>query len=274
MWTWVFGSSTVDQWGVYGTQGVAAGTNIPGARNSHVSWTDSTGNFWLFGGFGYDSVGNHSRLNDLWKFDGTNWTWVSGASTVNQTGVYGTKGVAASTTIPGARMNSTSWTDSTGNLWLFGGNNSSKQTGCFNDLWKFDGTNWTWVSGDNTVNQPGVYGTKGVSASTNIPGARCASVSWTDNKGNFWLFGGNGYDSAGNKGELNDLWKFDGTNWTWVSGDNTVNQPGVYGTKGVPAGTNMPGSRGSSVSWTDSKGNFWLFGGGGYDSTGTLLGGS
>ena len=270
MWTWVSGSSTVDQWGVYGTKGVPAGTNMPGSRNSHASWSDSAGNFWLFGGFGYDSIGSHSRLNDLWKFDGTNWTWVSGANTVNQAGVYSTKGVSASTNIPGARMNSTSWTDNIGNLWLFGGNNSSNQTGCFNDLWKFDGTNWTWVSGDNTVNQPGIYGSQGVSASTNMPGSRCSSVSWKDSTGNFWLFGGNGYDTTGNKGELNDLWKFDGTNWTWVSGDNTVNQPGVYGTKGVPAGTNMPGSRGSSVSWTDSKGNFWLFGGAGYDGIGTF----
>ena len=92
---------------------------------------------------------------------------------------------------------------------------------------------WTWVSGSNTVNQAGVYGTKGVAASSNVPGAREAAVSWIDSSGKLWLFGGYGYDSAGNSGDLNDLWKYDGTNWTWVSGSNTVNQAGVYGTKGV-----------------------------------------
>ena len=133
--------------------------------------------------------------------------------------------------------------------------------GDLNDLWKFDGTNWTWVSGSSTVNQPGVYGTKGVSASTNIPGGHDSGVSWTDSTGNLWLFGGGGYDGVGNQGNLNDLWKFDGTNWTWVSGASTVNQTGVYGTQGVAASTNIPGARNSSVSWTDSKGNLWLFGG-------------
>jgi hypothetical protein len=31
-------------------------------------WTDSSGNPWLFGGYGYDSHGNLGYLNDLWKY--------------------------------------------------------------------------------------------------------------------------------------------------------------------------------------------------------------
>jgi hypothetical protein len=62
------GSQLVDQKGVYGTQGVAAPANIPGARWDAISWTDSSGNFWLFGGDAYDSAGNQGTLNDLWKF--------------------------------------------------------------------------------------------------------------------------------------------------------------------------------------------------------------
>jgi len=34
-------------------------------------------------------------------------------------------------------------------------------------------------------------------------------VNWTDASGNFWLFGGNGFDSAGTQGYLNDLWKYE-----------------------------------------------------------------
>jgi len=268
-WTWVSGAKTINQTGVYGTKGAANPANVPGAREGSVSWIDASGNLWLFGGYGIDSAGTLGYLNDLWKFDGANWTWVSGANTIDQKGAYGTKGVASSSNVPGARDSSVHWTDASGNLWLFGGYglDSANVWGYLNDLWKFDGTNWTWVSGANTVNQTGVYGTKGVPSGTNVPGARGYLVSWIDTSGNLWLFGGYGFDSAGTLDFLNDLWKFDGTNWTWVSGANTHGQAGVYGTKGVPAGTNVPGARVDLVSWIDASGNLWLFGGYGHDST-------
>ncbi len=66
-------------------------------------------------------------------------------------------------------------------------------------------------------------------------------------------------------GMVNDLWNYNpSTNqWTWISGSNLHMQPGVYGTQGVPSPYNVPGARGSSVSWIDSNDNFWLFGGSG-----------
>ena len=204
------GSNTVDQAGNYGAKGTAASTNMPRARYHAVSWTDASGKFWLFGGLGYYSAGKEGEFNDLWKFDGANWTWVSGSSTVDQAGDYGAKGTAASTNVPGARDSGVSWTDASGNLWLFGGlgYDSTGTADQLNDLWKFDGTNWTWVSGSNTVDQTGDYGAKGTAASTNIPGARYYSVCWTHASSKLWLFGGNGYDSTGNKGDLNDLWRY------------------------------------------------------------------
>jgi hypothetical protein len=223
-----------------------------------VSWIDSSGNLWLFGGQGFDSKGNEDVLNDLWKFDGANWTWVSGSNTVDQGGSYGTEGVAAAGNVPGARWGSVSWIDKSGNLWLFGGSDSEND---LNDLWKFDGTNWTWISGSNGYNQTGSYGTEGVAAAGNVPEARDSSVSWLDSSGNLWLFGGDGYDSQGNWGLLNDLWKFDGTNWTWVSGSYGYNQTGNYGTIGLANAGNVPGARAGSVSWIDKSGNLWLFGG-------------
>jgi len=272
VWTWMSGSNVVGQKGVYGTQGTAAAGNIPGARQNAVTWIDASGNRWLFGGHGYDSAGTVGKLNDLWKFDGTNWTWVSGSNLVNQKGTYGALGVAAAGNIPGARGYAISWTDGARNLWLFSGNgyDSAGTLGVLNDLWKFDGANWTWVAGGNLVNQKGTYGTLGVAAAGNIPGARNGSIGLIDGSGILWLFGGLGYDSAGAAGNLNDLWKFDGTNWTWVSGSNVVNQTGVYGTQGTAAAGNIPGARNSAISWVDGSGKFWLFGGQGYDSAGTL----
>jgi len=259
-WTWVSGAKALDQPGVYGTQGTASASNIPGSRQFAVSWRDSSGHFWLFGGNGFDSTGTGTQgdLNDLWKFDGTHWTWVSGSDLINQPAVYGTKGVASPSNVPGGLNSSVSWIDKSDNLWLFGG-------ALTNDLWKFDGTNWTWVSGQQAV----VYGTKGVASPANAPGGRGASVSWIESNGSLWLFGGAGFDSAGSEGDLNDLWKFDGSNWTWVSGSNVISQHGVYGTKGTPSSSNIPGARFTSVSWTDKSGNLWLFSGIGRDSTGT-----
>src|ERR1017187_2302882 len=79
---------------------------------------------------------------------------------------------------------------------------------------------WTWIKGDSTRNQHGIYGTQGVPAAANKPGGRENAVSWTDGLGNFWLFGGWGYSAAG-YGMLNDLWKYDPTTnqWTWINGD-------------------------------------------------------
>ena len=275
VWTWVGGSNTVSAAGVYGTLGVASTGNVPGARVAATSWTDSSGNLWLFGGSGYDSSGTSGNLNDLWKFNPTTiaWEWVSGSNLSGATGAYGTQGVASTSNVPGARDGAMSWSDSSGNLWLFGGNGFTPTDGGFlNDLWTFNPTagTWEWVSGPNTSNAGGVYGTLGVASISNMPGARAEAITWIDSSGNLWLFGGFGYDSTNTLGELNDLWEFNpaaGT-WEWVSGSNTVSAGGVYGTLGVASAGSTPGARASAVSWTDSSGNLWLFGGNGFDSLG------
>ncbi len=256
-WNWLWGSDTIDQpvYGEYDDTDLEYG---PGGRDGGVSWIDTNGNLWLFGGEGYGSAGE-GFLNDLWMYNDS-WHCVSGTGAVNRYGQY-----SGTTLLPGARHSSVSWIDGD-ELWLFGGwgYDGTGNLGYLNDLWKFDGT-WHFVSGSNTVNQGGVYGTKGTPAASNRPGGRYCSVSWTDSDGNFWLFGGVGRDSAVNEGYLNDLWKFNGTSWTWVSGDSTRNQYGVY--SGAVA-ANKPGSRWGSVGWIDSSGVLWLFGGSGYASSG------
>jgi N-acetylneuraminic acid mutarotase len=285
MWTWMGGPNTFCKTpatfgcpGVYGTQGIPAPDNAPGARFEPTSWTDSCGNLWLFGGEGSDSLGNGGLLNDLWRYDpATNmWTWMSGANIVGQNGTYGTLGTPDPGNVPGARTGPVTWVDSSGNLWLFGGEGEDwdgilcgNGAPCdLNDLWKYNpATNiWTWMSGSNVTQAPGVYGTEGTPASGNVPGARWIALSWTDAQGNFWLFGGDGFDSRTNPevfGDLNDLWRYDpSTNlWTWMSGANITDQPATYGTLGTATPGNVPPSREWAVGWIDKSGNLWLFGG-------------
>ncbi len=275
-WTWMKGSATANQGGTYGTLGVSDPGSAPGARRAPVSWSDTVGALWLFGGYGYDSAGNLGYLNDLWKYDPVtgNWTWVKGASTVNEWGIYGTVGVSNPANNPGGRYRAVSWTDRSDALWLFGGYGLGAASGFqLNDLWNYDPAtgNWTWIKGSSTGNQLGTYGTLGVAAPVNTPGSRYSAVSWTDSSGALWLFGGWGY-STGNEGYLNDLWKYVPVtgNWTWMKGASTTNQWGTYGELGVPDPTNTPGARRDPVSWSDAAGAQWLFGGVGYDDPGDL----
>ncbi|MGB7283125.1 MAG: kelch repeat-containing protein [Candidatus Acidiferrum sp.] len=299
-WTWEGGTSSTNQAGIYTG---AAGTLVPGARVNSVTWKDAGGNFWLFGGYGYDSNGNVGFLSDLWEYTGGNWVFVLGNKTTNQNGAYGQVGTPAAGNLPGGRQEAVGWADTNGNLWLFGGEGEDSvgtANGILNDLWVYNITNnqWTWVAGSSTANQTGVYGlqpfvgppsTTGAAgtvglpgaASSTLPGSRWGASAWVDKGGNFWLLGGWGLDSTGTNGNgaLNDLWVYTpnatatqpGT-WTWIKGSNTGSQNGLYGSLLRPYETYYiwtPGGRSNATHWVDGLGQLWLFGGEGYDSTGT-----
>ncbi|MGA2428263.1 MAG: kelch repeat-containing protein [Candidatus Acidiferrum sp.] len=240
-WSVVSGSGAVDQPGNY-----TSGTLVPGARTNAVTWTDASGNFWLFGGYGYDgqSPAVLGFLNDLWEYTGGNWVFVSGGNTfkANQNGNYGAQGTAASTNIPGGRQEAVGWADASGNLWLFGGEGedaTGTANGILNDLWMYNiaSTQWTFVAGSTAANQTGAYpaepvvgaanttgaaGTCGlavgdsaltcspISLTGSFPGSRWGASGWIDASGNLWLFGGWGLDSTGTNGNgaLNDLWVY------------------------------------------------------------------
>jgi len=272
--TWVKGSNLLDQNGTYGTINVASATNNPGAREGAVEWKDPAGNFWLFGGSGYDAYGNLDFLNDLWKYSPiTNqWTWIKGRDTVNQDGIYGTMGVPSVTNNPGSRAGALGWTDASGNLWLMGGigYDGATNIGLLNDLWRYNTTTneWTWMKGNNTADQNGIYGSVTVPSASSNPGSRALAATWRDALGNLWLFGGIGYDNSSFfPSSLNDLWRYSITTnqWTWMKGANTVDQSSTYGTINISATANTPGSRYSSKGTADAAGNFWMFGGYGFD---------
>jgi hypothetical protein len=105
--TWVGGSNIPDASGVYGTQGVAAATNLPRARDGGVTWTDSSGNLWLFGSIRPPVVNGPGKSVPPLQ----------------------TRAVCTDpkerrrrpTCRAGRELNNTVWIDSTGNVGLFGG---------------------------------------------------------------------------------------------------------------------------------------------------------
>ena len=179
------------------------------------------------------------------------WIWSSGSDKSGAAGVYGTKGVATTGSVPGARGGAVAWTDAAGNLWLFGGTYVDANGKLFflNDLWRFAPSSgiWTWMSGSSAAaavyGSPGSYGVRGIAAPGNVPGSRAGAVGWKDAAGTFWLFGGQGYDSSSNLSYLNDLWKYDTAKgeWTWVAGpDSSLPPSAVYGVAGWRRRQDMP----------------------------------
>ncbi|MGC2849326.1 MAG: hypothetical protein WB556_04995 [Candidatus Acidiferrum sp.] len=215
------------------------------------------------------------------------------STTTSSTSVNGTTTVT--TTYPGgpgARWGSVTWTDPTsGDFYVFGGEGySSTGYGLLNDIWKFtpsgyDVSNtsgsyigsyeylggWTNISGYAASNVAGNYGSQGTASGSNLPGGRWGAAYCTDASGNVWMFGGQGLDSTGTVGLLNDLWMYSGGVWTWVgpSNSNVAQNNGVYGTLGQVTTGAAPGGRQTAVLWADNLGHLWLFGGLGLDSVGT-----
>ncbi len=263
LWTWVNGDTTVNLPPHFGIKGIPDSLNHPSGAYEGCEWTDKKGNFWFFEGAG--SLGCE---NDLWKYNpSTNmWAWMKGNGIGSDTGSYGVQGVEAISNLPPCRIfGMASWTDTSGNLWMYGGYNNINHNGQdnnFSDLWKFNiaTNNWTWVQGSNIPNQPPIWGVQSVSSSFNTPGARSEVVcAWTDNSNNLWLFGGEDIDN----GQYNDLWKYNiSTNeWSWMKGADSTNSPGYYGNQGISDSLNTPSARDSYTRWKDQDGNLWMFGG-------------
>jgi hypothetical protein len=205
------------------------------------------------------------------------WTWIGGnGQSTAQPSSLGTQGVPAPTNLPVPIDGATTWKDSRGRMWLFGGA-SDATGGSRMELWLFDqseGTQgeWTWMAPQAQAAYVGNYGPQGVFSAQYYPPARLGAMSWIDQKDRLWLFGG-WFDPSGSA-FMNDLWVFDPTlgpfgEWAWMGGSAAYNQAGVYGTQGQPWSANSPGARCWGAAWTDAEGNLWLYGGDGLDANGT-----
>lgn len=261
-WTWLKGSNTINALGVYGTIGQAHANNTPGARRHAAGW-EKDGKLYLFGGYGYPETGGIGHLNDLWEYDiaTQNWKWLKGTKVTGSSGSEGFINTANASNFPRARFDVTTWT-SNGKFYMFGGHTTSANW--LNQVWEYNPQNnmWVWIKGSSLSKQAGTYGIKNSGADNTTPGTRHGASGWAIGS-KLYLYGGEGYTTNNTtSGWLNDVWEFDieTKRWTWIAGSDAITQAANYGTKGVAAGTNTPGSREGAAAWI-AGGKLHLFGG-------------
>ncbi|MEO5675027.1 MAG: T9SS type A sorting domain-containing protein, partial [Chitinophagales bacterium] len=151
--------------------------------------------------------------------------------------------------------------DSSGNLWMFGGYSNTTNF----DLWKFDLVTTNWVCWGSyylgTASNNGILCTD---SAVNWPTSRSeTNFSWNDAGNHLWLFGGFGFSLMNNNFSAHDdLWKYDfsSNKWVRVFGKDYYTG-GFYGQQGISSSFNYPFARYGGISFQDTSGNFWLFGG-------------
>eukprot|EP01119_Soliformovum_irregulare_P010920 TRINITY_DN2691_c0_g1_i1.p1 TRINITY_DN2691_c0_g1~~TRINITY_DN2691_c0_g1_i1.p1 ORF type:complete len:511 (-),score=84.36 TRINITY_DN2691_c0_g1_i1:1440-2972(-) len=128
------------------------------------------------------------------------------------------------------------------------------------DLYLFEGSNWTIVKSMASFNS--VCGSVGSFDSNYHPSIRQESMGWASDSGDLFLFGG--YIPDGQKGYLNDLWKFrvETLEWGYLGGCQTSPSSeaacdGIYSSDANA----LPAGRKRAASWIGSNGLFYLFGG-------------
>jgi gliding motility-associated-like protein len=143
-WTWISGSSVVNDTGRYPPQQCQFFDGYyPTNRMENQTASSDDGcskAFWSFGGWGGGSsnLSTNGTLNDLWLFstDNFKWSWISGSKQHSPAGNFGTRGVRAATNMPPGKDGHAMWVDPQGALWVFGGI-STAGADC-NDLWRFE----------------------------------------------------------------------------------------------------------------------------------------
>lgn len=159
----------------------------PGNRAQMSMWYDTRAKKTiLYSGVGRPNIDEHvTRYEDMWSFDGTNWTEMS------------------KTAAPGIRFGAQVATDPRdGKVLLFGGlratidDKKNIDQSYTNDLWLWDGSAATWTP---------------IQTETAPPPRQNGAFEYDEATGKFILYGG----FAG-QFYLSDTWLFDGTNWAPV----------------------------------------------------------
>lgn len=246
----------------YGTKGVAGTDTRPYAREGASCWY-LNGKLYL-----YD--GEKQYKKDMWEYDLTtnNWRWLKGDSVQASSAwpIYGMQGIPDSNNTPGTRYNTITWTYNN-KLYLYGGRWSANERDVYSQVWEYDPAtnNWTWIHGSTSMRPTPVYGTKGVFATTNLPGGRAESHSCVINN-SLYIYGGTAYgesfSSSAARYGTNDLWEYNMSQNTWrfLDGSKTNDPVANFGTKGIANANNTPGGRMGAIMQAYNN-NLYIVGG-------------
>lgn len=191
--------------------GVAEHGPSPGSATHSVTWRDSLGRLWLYGG-----ETSSQFKNDLWLYTPSNAAWTLEDANFDVFDVdnnFNDK--------PGARNDSLAWFDATHNrLYMFGGFgiDLNGNPGELNDTWYYDitGEVWVFVGGGLTQSNGHSAGGPGDESTSFNPGGRRGAMIFTDGD-DYYAFGGS---KDGGSTLLNDLWRFNtnSNQWAFMSG--------------------------------------------------------
>lgn len=278
-WAWIAGSDALDLPAVVTHEGGSFDGNTPGGLTEARCAIDLDGDFWMFGGQGYDTTSPITQtvfLDHLWHYSVSQNQWALEAGHPNCQSsdcksIYPSQNMG--TGRAGARKGHSMVFDSQNRLYVYGGLGIVGNTLKYDmaDLWRFYAPTryWNFISGDSFVTREPSIGT-GPDDVTNVPGGRnnAAIASYgTD----IFIFGGEGAGPLGSRGLLNDIWYWKNNENRWVVGPNfgAVNRTGIYGTQGEAAQGNFPGGRKNAQLWVTPDNGIFIFGGQGYGMGGT-----
>lgn len=167
---------------------------------------------------------------------------------------------------PNPRADAVLWCMQT-KMMIYGG--ISENSALLDDMWEYSLVDLTWrqekLSAE--LHREGI-----IPPSISYPGGRSGAAAWVGHNEQLYLFAGNSQnenkiDSHHNSGFSTDLWNFNCKKNTWekLMGESKC-LPGYYGQKGKANKKSIPGCRRGAISWTDSEGHLWMFGGEGASS--------
>ncbi len=195
-----------DSGGSYGTKARQHRSNDPGASMGFRDGLDGfAGNFWLFGGKGTIPRPPDEHLNDLWEYSGGQWTWMGGAKCRKpKQESTGPRGRLLPATFRGRDTGCREldrWRRTTSGCLAElvtarpGITNQAKTSTTYGSIAGANGHGWEGRTSIVPV-QRETTGLREPGGSGNTPGARQSAWSGSIRPGDFWLFGGNGFDST------------------------------------------------------------------------------